>query len=265
MIACGENQTHPTHLGYGGGDAGALACVPNLDGAIEERELPVAIGVPVSYLVSPASETRQVDLKGETGADGKLVWNLGTDFATDRTLQIAASTLAGKWYESSFPGGEFTTPLDAAKTLDAIYAHGEGGITLLGIASAQENPPEGKTLIVYATPVLAYKLPLSVGTSWVATGEVMNATVKGLPYAGKDVYEFSDDATGEVVLPSLTFTQAHRLRTHLTSTPSAGQSQSTRQSSFVFECFGEVARATSQPGEMVDDFTTAAELRRLGP
>jgi hypothetical protein len=37
----------------------------------------------------------------------------------------------------------------------------------------------------------------------------------------------------------------------------------TRQTSFFFECFGEVARATSQPNETQDDFTTAAELRRL--
>jgi hypothetical protein len=33
----------------------------------------------------------------------------------------------------------------------------------------------------------------------------------------------------------------------------------------MFECFGEIARATSQPNETNDDFTTAAELRRFGP
>mgnify|MGYP000997285483 FL=1 len=43
-----------------------------------------------------------------------------------------------------------------------------------------------------------------------------------------------------------------------------GASSSTRQSQFLFECFGEVVRATSAPGEKDDDFTTAAEVRRLG-
>ena len=37
-----------------------------------------------------------------------------------------------------------------------------------------------------------------------------------------------------------------------------------RQSGWVFECFGEVARATAADGETNDDFTTTAELRRLG-
>ena len=33
--------------------------------------------------------------------------------------------------------------------------------------------------------------------------------------------------------------------------------------SFLFECFGEVARATSHPGEQRPDFSNAASLRRL--
>jgi hypothetical protein len=37
-----------------------------------------------------------------------------------------------------------------------------------------------------------------------------------------------------------------------------------RQVGWVFECFGEVARATAADNEPNDDFTTTAELRRLG-
>jgi hypothetical protein len=33
--------------------------------------------------------------------------------------------------------------------------------------------------------------------------------------------------------------------------------------SFLFECFGEIARATSLPNETTEDFTTASETRRL--
>ena len=50
----------------------------------------------------------------------------------------------------------------------------------------------------------------------------------------------------------------------MTLSPATGASIVTRQDSFLFECFGEVARATSVNDEPKDDFTTASEIRRLG-
>jgi hypothetical protein len=46
--------------------------------------------------------------------------------------------------------------------------------------------------------------------------------------------------------------------------PAVGATVITRQTSFLFECFGEVARATSVQNEENEKFTTAAEVRRLG-
>jgi hypothetical protein len=37
-----------------------------------------------------------------------------------------------------------------------------------------------------------------------------------------------------------------------------------RQVGFLFECLGEVTRATSKLNEPDENFTTASELRRLG-
>jgi hypothetical protein len=34
--------------------------------------------------------------------------------------------------------------------------------------------------------------------------------------------------------------------------------------SFFFQCFGEVARATSQTNDTNENFTTAAQVRRFG-
>ncbi len=93
---------------------------------------------------------------------------------------------------------------------------------------------------------------------------MQNGTLRGLPYAGRDTYEVSIDAAGQLILPDLTFTQALRSRTHLTVEPAVGPNVSTRQTSWLFECFGEVARATSLDNEPNDDFTTTSELRRLG-
>ena len=127
-----------------------------------------------------------------------------------------------------------------------------------------ENPPDGQTLMPYKDAVAIYHFPLEVGGSWVSTGQVENGLFKGLQYAAKDTYEVRIDASGELRLPSLTFTQALRVRTKVTVQPAAGQSVTQQQVSFVFECFGEVARATSRPGETEEDFTVASEVRRLG-
>jgi hypothetical protein len=88
--------------------------------------------------------------------------------------------------------------------------------------------------------------------------------IRGLPYAGKDTYEITVDAAGSLDLPDITFSQALRVRTKVTVEPAAGMAVVTRQASYVFECFGEVARVTSNNGEMNADFTTAAEVRRFG-
>jgi len=55
-----------------------------------------------------------------------------------------------------------------------------------------------------------------------------------------------------------------RVRTNVTRTPSTGTPVVSRRTTlFMFECFGEVARAESQPDEANADFTTAAYLRRF--
>jgi len=266
LVACADDQgaNARSHAAYKAPAPTQLTCVPNLDGSIEASELSATVGVPVSYLVSAPGETRPVDLKGAAQADGSLRWDFGADFASDKVATIVAASLGDQWYAAAFPGGAFTTPFDAGHTLDAVYSHTSEALFLHGLASTQESPAEGKTLLVYTQPVALYRFPIQPGGSWVSEGEIVNATVRGLPYAGMDTYETTDDAIGTLVLADLTFTQAHRVRTRVTNHPAAGQTLETRQVSFLFECFGEVARATSKPGEQAVDFGTAAELRRLG-
>jgi hypothetical protein len=265
VAACEPNETHlENNAPYEAGVAAPLDCVPNLDGVITSTEVAPVLGVPVRYLVSPSGTTRTVDVAGETDTAGQLVWDWGTDYADDQVAMIQASSLSGKWYASTFPNGQFATPYDAADTLEAVYSQDDNGLYLQGLASAQENPSQGQTLFVYQQPVTLYVFPLQVGATWTSTGVVTNGMLDGLPYAGMDTYQGTDDATGQLVLPDLTFTQAHRLRFVVTNAPAAGENTVTRQVSFLFECFGEVARATSQPNEPNQDFTTAAEVRRFG-
>lgn len=264
VAACGDNQTVlPDHQAYVVPDAGALPCVPNLDGRIDANELVAAVGIPEHLLVSPAGSTRQVNLAGTVDADGQRVWDLSADDGTDQIAAIEASGLDGKWYASSFTDGQFASPLDVGDTLEGIYVHTDAALFLLGVASTDENPPNGKTLYRYTQPVVAYQFPLQPGAHFVSSGTIQNGTVESLPYAGRDTYDVSVDSAGELVLPDLTFTQSLRVKIQLTQEPAVGASIVTQQTSWLFECYGEVARATSQQNEQNPDFTTAAELRRL--
>jgi hypothetical protein len=261
--ACDANQTFlPGDAAYTTDAEPHLSCVPLLDGKISANELEPAIGASERFLVSPAGQTEQVNLDGMVDSTGRRVWSWSTSLASDRDFTLTPRTLAGKWYASSFSNGQFVLPIDAADTTEGVYVHTDQAVLFLGYASTEESP--GKTLVVYESPVTLYQFPLQVGSSWTSSGTARNATLDGLPYAGTDTYQTEVDASGTMQLPDYTFTQALRVRTLVTLVPLAGETTTQRQVSFLAECFGEIARATSQLNETNPDFTVASEIRRLG-
>jgi hypothetical protein len=265
--ACGDNETPPPARGdYQTLEPAPLPCVPNLDGKIDATELQAQLGVTATYLVSPAGKERAVDTAGRTNAAGQLEWSFGVDFADDGVARLAAQPLEDKWYAASFPGlpGAFVTAIDAAGRTEGVYTQDAQGFYLHGVASATEAAPEGKTLLVYTEKLALYRFPLTPGAAWTSVGEVKNGTFRSLPYAGRDTYEVKVDGAGQLTLPDFTLTQALRVRTKVTVQPSAGQTTTQRQVSFLFECLGEVTRVTSRLNEQDEGFTTASELRRLG-
>jgi len=265
LAGCGDNLTMPPDRDPAADpETPVLECVPNLDEKISRAELRPAIGVPVRYVVSPPGATRAVDLAGDEDEDGELVWDLATDFAGDQSLTITPETLEGKWYQASFPDGAFVTPFDRTGDLHSIGLVRDDSLVLLGLASSEEDPPEGTTLVVYDPPITVLRLPVEVGQGFVSAGQISNGLIRGLPYAGRDTYEVSVDAMGSLDLLQLTFEQVHRVRTKVTVEPAVGAAVVRHQTSFFAECFAEVARATSKDGETNAEFTEAAELRRLG-
>jgi hypothetical protein len=271
LAACGDNLTHPpdrdggagtTSTGAGGS---AFTCLPNLDGQIDATELAPAFDVAVSYVISPVGEDRTVNLAGKSDGKGGVAWDFSPDFATDKSLVLTATKVAGKWYASSFPAGDFASPVDTAGELYGVYSATDKAISLLGVASVVEKPKKGKTLLVYDTPIDVYRFPLAPGSSWMSTGTITAGMINGLAYASVDTYEVKDAAIGSLALHDLTFEQVHKIETKVTLNPSVGgATQTTWQVGFVSECFGEVTRATSHIGEKTADFTKAAEVRRLG-
>jgi hypothetical protein len=240
-----------------------LDCVPNLDGQIDADEMTPKVGVPVRYLVSPDGEHRAVDLAGQPRGD-RFVWDWSEEVPSDQLAVVEATSLSERWYADSFPNGQFVAPFDLGAKTEAIYSRTDSALRLHGIASRQEDPASGKILLAYDSPVELYRFPIEPGRDWVSVGEVQDGTFRGSPYAGRDTYEVEVSATGELSLPQMTFKQVHKVHTKVTVQPAAGQTSTTRQVSFLFECFGEVARATAQEGDPDKNFSTAAEVRRLG-
>jgi hypothetical protein len=279
LLACAaDNQTLPTeHDPYDGGAAIPLSCLPNLDGVVEWDELMPTLSQDASYIVTPplpadATEGTYVNTEGNVNEEGRRIWDWSRDDPSNLVAKIRAEPLADQWYANEFIGAEFALPSDLSGSLVGIYSHDEQALRLHGVASALENPPEGKTLLIYEQPIDFFPFPLQVGKKWSQTGVVTNGTLRGLhPWSQEDVYEVEVDLAGELRLPDFTFGQVLRVSTKVTVKPKAGSDQgySQRQVSFVFECFGEVARATSplftdpanDPGP---NFTTAHETRRLG-
>ena len=178
----------------------------------------------------------------------------------------ATASLATSWFAPMFPRGELIAPLDVGHTVVGVLARDAQAISLLGIASTLPDPPEGKTLVIYDAPIPLYVFPIATGATWSSVGTISSGhgTIDGLPFIGENRYEVSVDAAGELDLPELSFTQVHRIDTRVTVQPSSGPAVTRRSVSFVFECFGEVARATSRDGETASDFRVAQEVRRLG-
>jgi len=112
--------------------------------------------------------------------------------------------------------------------------------------------------------VALLRFPVQPAGPYSSVGVVENGMLRGLPYTGTDTYEIEVDAVGEMILPQLTFTEVHRVRQRVLVEPAVGAATSQRQVSYFFECFAEIARAVSLPDEPDPNFTTAAEVRRLG-
>jgi hypothetical protein len=263
VTACGDNLTIVDRDAYVSPEPLPLACIPNLDGRIDASEVQAALGVPVRFLVSPAGIETEVDVVGTQDGD-QHVWDLSTDLATDQEIVVVPTALDGRWYASSFPGATVVLPFDAGGRIEGAYHQDGEALWLHGLASREETPPEGQTLLAYEQPVAALRFPVEPGPEYREQGTVTGGMIRGLPYAGVDTYDITVDMTGVLELPQLSLTQAHRVRTLATVTPAVGAIATQRQVSFYFECFAEVARLVSRSGETEPNFTIASEVRRLG-
>jgi len=173
--------------------------------------------------------------------------------------QLTLESLSGKWFASSFANATYATTTDIASNTLGIFRVTDDGLYILGYASEAPNT----TLLVYDTPILSLKFPVTLGDSWVSTAHIVNGTLNGMPYAGLDTYQISIDARGTAVLPFLRFDNTMRVHVDLTQTIPGGVSLRRIQYLFFHECYGELGRMVSVVDEPAEIFSNAAEFRRL--
>lgn len=242
--------------GFGPGPDLAPVCVGNNDGVIDRSELVFPLGASVHYLDNPSNTTVTVDTQGSVTPSGPR-WDL-TSTAGD-VLTLTIEPVDGKWFAASFPGASYTTVSDPASDTLGVFRVTDQGLFILGFASRAPN----QTLLVYDQPVLSLKFPVKAGDSWVTGAKIVNGMLNGQPFAESDTYRISVDARGTAVLPFLAFGNTMRVHVELSQAIPGGVALSRIQYLFFHECYGEVGRMVSSPGETNPAFTTAAEFRRL--
>jgi hypothetical protein len=246
LAACGVNQTpQPEPVPQLPG------CIPDRDGEITAAELPIALGATVAYY---EGTNRSVDL-----AAGGGIWDLADEHPDDDVVALGPIALETQWFAGSFPAGQFA--VDAGDGLVGIYHQDTQALWLDGTASVAESP---KTFVRYTEPVAILRFPIRDGAAYETVAEISDGVIQNLPFVGSDRVAVDITGSGRLDVPYVRFSPVLRARTHVVRTPSTGSPVVGRRATiFLFECFGEVARAESKQDETNADFTTAARLRRF--
>jgi hypothetical protein len=245
LAACTTNQTPQPE------PAPTLeSCVPNRDGVITADEMPIALGATLSYYVGA----------NRTIAQQGMRWDFSAELADDDVVALGPVALKDQWYAASFPAGQFV--VDAGSGLDGIYHQDDQALWLDGTAS-RDGAMASRTLIVYPQPVAVLRFPVAVGDTYTSRAPLAAATINGLPFNGHDDVTIAVVSSGLLAVPYVEFSPVLRVTVSVARVPTAGPTTSRRSTLFLFECFGEVARAESNADESSAEFTKAAYLRRF--
>lgn len=239
-------------------------CRPNNDGIIEFAELPIVLNAVARVRVGTDVA---VDVEGQVDADGVRFWDLSLPaIETQPQGTFSAEAMEGQWFASLFPNADIAAPLvPGGSQLGPVIAD-EQSWRLLGAASKDEDPAEGKTQVVYDTPSVLYPFPLQLGTTVTTTSRARNALLLGVQTAFDDTVSVEVVRKGTVILPDLILDNTLQVKVKLERTLVAGDVQQVSYH-FVHECLGEVARFTSPAvgldEELDDVFPVAKEAWRL--
>lgn len=241
------------------------ACRPDLDGRIDADELPFVVGATARVRVGLDVP---VNTLGEPGRGSARVWDLSRPAPEDEPVGLLTlEGMEGQWFAADFPDADVAGPLQPGNALLGPLSLEEDGVRLLGSASSEESPAEGRTLLRYDTPVTLYPLPLELGGEVETVARVVGGELTGLPVAFEDTTTVRVSAHGQLTLPDLILDDALRVTVRLSRLPVAGIAVQQVTHVFLNECLGEVARMVSPAvplsDELPDEFPVAAQVWRL--
>lgn len=231
-------------------------CRPNRDGTITRQEVPFTVGVSAKFMVA---EEVTFDTAGTMEA-GTRTWDLAQQFDGEYLELIELRDPAGQWFETSFPGATYFTPLSATSDLLGVFEVTDDALLLLGVVS----PDDGffRTELEYDPAIPVLQFPLTEGESWSVASEV-SGQFDGTITVYDEVYDFDVDAEGVL---QTAFGNFQVLRVRSTLDRQVGFVDTVvRSFAFVTECFGTVATISSQENEDEIEFTDVAELKRIAP
>ena len=257
-------------------DAALPGCKANKDGTITREEVPLQAGL---HAIFRFASNVDIGTQGEIQGSGQRKWDLTTAFSSDANVLIETKSLKGQWFENEYKDATYYTPLGKSPDVLAIFENASGSLVLKGAVSTAGDGPTKIDLKNNATVrTLDFgEGGLKVGKKWTDTTLVtgVSPTPNGTggfnpsgPIAYKDKYDNSVDAEGELATPLGSF-HVLRVRIDLTRTiPYDGgefPAFTTRTYAFVTECFGNVGSIVSNFNETQEEFTKAAEIRRIAP
>jgi hypothetical protein len=244
-------------------DAALPGCTPNKDGTITREEVPIAAGLKATYRVG---KSENVSTAG-TPAGNRRAWDFSAALASDVNVLIETQPLAGKWFAATFPGATYAAKLSERADVLGVFETSPGALLLRGVVSPADG--SSKTELTYTPAVSVLKFPLTTGGAWTTDAKV-SGTASGVDVLfapTTEKYDSKVDAAGELKTPLGTF-DVLRVNTLLTRKVTTGLVTTTttiRTFAFVTECYGTVATVTSADNEANEEFTTAAEIRRIAP
>ncbi len=255
---CGAAETDGGLDGDGGSDGQSGVCNPNHDGIISLDELPFAAGRMGKFRIATGATWNTA---GVAATNGQRRWDLTGALSNDQDRDLALGAPAGMWWAADYPTATYATPLSSSSDLRGVFQLGSANLNLLGVVS-----PDGgtyKTELAYDPPVQVLAIPMQAGSTWSSTSTV-SGYAQGVYGVYTEAYESHVDQVGTMVTPYGEF-PVLRVATALTRTSGFTTLATSRTYTWVAECFGPVATATSQNFESSNEFTDIAEVRRLAP
>lgn len=237
-----------------GGTDGGGVCDYVDDGIIQRDEMIIEVGLGATYRVNQNAPVT-VDLVG-TQSGGEPLWDFTGTTPSDQSVVDELLSVAGTWFAADFPDATYAAFLDPDTY--GVFRVTDQALSMIGIASVTPN----ETLMTYDVPVDLLRFPIQLGDHYVIDA-INSGTYNYTPFwTVEETYDVTVDALGTVVVPAGSF-HALRIRTNLHQYIPFTIFTDRILYVWVTECFGIVARITSEDNEPDNIFTDAAEYRRM--